>query len=95
MTTIPTLFTLPAAMTIEDCQKLHGDLQAATDYAVTIDCSGVSRLHGLGAQLICMSRKFWLARDIPFKLVNISPRCRENLETLGLTDLCTDDGDAA
>lgn len=87
MTTDSTTYALPPVMKLEDCQNLHTFLERSADRSVSLDCSAVTRLGGLGAQMIQMARIAWTANAIELSLVNPSDECVESLNTLGLGDL--------
>ncbi len=94
MTTNIPPYHLAAVMTPEDCEQLHGYLNAAYESAVMIKCDAVTRLPGLAAQLLVMAQKSWQQRGFDFALSNISPACADSLETLGLHQLLAQEGAA-
>jgi anti-anti-sigma regulatory factor len=94
MTTNAPPYQLAAVMTPEDCEKLHDYFNTSYETAVTIECDAVTRLPGLAAQLLMMAQTSWQQRGFDFALTKISPACKDNLETLKLTQLLTQKGAA-
>lgn len=92
MTADSAIFELPPVMKLEDCQKLFVFLQDAQDTPVTLDCSAVTRLGGMGAQIIQMASDTWAMNDQPFSLENMTTECRDSLTTLGFDTLVTAEG---
>jgi len=88
-------YTLPKVMKIDDCAQLYQFLLGAQGQAVVLDCSEVSRLHGLGVQMIIMAAKLWHAASISFHLEAPSEDFVTGCKTLGLWDFLASDGDAA
>ncbi len=90
MTSDNATFELPPVMKLEDCQQLHSFLEQSAELPIVLDCSAVTRLGGLGAQIIQMAHAAWDANDLRVVLADPTPECRESLNTLGLSDLLTE-----
>ncbi|MFQ1700164.1 STAS domain-containing protein [Loktanella agnita] len=91
MITDSATFSLPPVMTLEDCENLQAFFETATDQSVSLDCSAVTRLNGLTAQMIQMASGVWARNDMPFTLKDPSPDFRQNLATLGFDSLLSEE----
>ncbi|MCK0095588.1 STAS domain-containing protein [Yoonia sp. F2084L] len=80
-------FELTATMKIDDCEKLHQFLESAQDEPVEIDCTNVTRLGGLAAQLLLMGQKQWATKDHAFTLSNPTDAFETSIRDLGVNDL--------
>ncbi|MEO1639374.1 MAG: STAS domain-containing protein [Pseudomonadota bacterium] len=69
MTNDTSRFALPAVVRMEDCEALSQFLKDARGAAATVDCSGVTRLGGLAAQMIIVAKRTWAADDQPLELI--------------------------
>lgn len=85
-------FTLPPVMKMDDCERLHAFLRDRLDQPVQLDCSSVTRLGGLAAQLIAMGAMTWAKTDNAFIVSDPSPGCRQSLASMGLSQLLTQEG---
>lgn len=94
MSDIGCTFTLPSVAKMEDCEKLHAFLSGAQDKDIAIDCSAVTRLSGLAAQLLLMGHQASTRTGNRLVLANPSPECMASLETPGLQNTLQTEGAA-
>jgi chemotaxis protein CheX len=63
---------LPSVLDLKSVGGLHADLLAVRGRPVTLDASQVSRLGGLGLQVLLAARTTWAEDAQPFAVVNPS-----------------------
>ncbi len=95
MTTVGLTYVLPAVAKIDDCEKLYVFLSTSQDQEVEIDCSAVTRLNGLVAQLLTMALKASRKSGKELMLANPSAGFLSGAETLGLKDILQNSGASA
>lgn len=59
MTQDSSRFALPDVVRMEDCEALATFLSDTRGAAATVDCSAVSRLGGLAAQMLLIAQRSW------------------------------------
>lgn len=92
MTTVDLTYVLPAVAKIEDCEELYAFLSTSQDQAVEIDCSAVTRLSGLSAQLLTMAQKAASNGGTGLVLANPSAGFLNGAKMLGLQDILQTEG---
>ena len=85
-------FEMPPLMKVEDCEAFFTFLQNATGKAVSLQCGEVTRITGLAAQMILIAAQSWAAENTPFQMVDPSAGCIKSLDTLGLTEMLSQEG---
>jgi len=78
---------LPSVLDLKAVGGLHADLLAVRGRPLTLDASQVSRLGGLGLQVLLAARTTWAEDAQPFALINPSDDLAGALELFGAPDL--------
>ncbi|PUB18739.1 chemotaxis protein CheX [Yoonia sediminilitoris] len=94
MTSECATYDLPEVMKLEDCQELHSFLIKQQGTPVALNCTAVTRISGLAAQMIHFAAGEWAGEDVDFSLRDLSPGCITSLTTLGLGGLVANEGAA-
>ena len=78
---------LPSVLDLKAVGGLHADLLAVRGRPLTLDASQVSRLGGLGLQVLLAARTTWAEDAQPFAVVNPSEDFTGALDLFGAPDL--------
>lgn len=78
---------LPSVLDLKSVGGLHADLLAVRGRPLTLDASQVSRLGGLGLQVLLAARSTWAADAQPFEVVNPSEDFTGALDLFGAPHL--------
>jgi chemotaxis protein CheX len=78
---------LPSVLDLKAVGGLHADLLAVRGRPLTLDASQVSRLGGLGLQVLLAARTTWVEDAQPFSVINPSVDFAGALELFGAPDL--------
>lgn len=69
--------TLPSHLDIGSVRPLLEELRALRGAPLTLDGSEITRVGGLGLQILLSARATWLADDQPLTIANPSPALEE------------------
>ena len=78
---------LPSVLDLKAVGGLHADLLAVRGRPLTLDASQVTRLGGLGLQILLAARATWAEDAQPFAVVNSSEDFAGALDLFGAPDL--------
>jgi chemotaxis protein CheX len=78
---------LPPVLDLKAVGGLHADLLAVRGRPLTLDASQVSRLGGLGLQVLLAARTTWAEDAQPFAVINPSEDFTGALDLFGAPDL--------
>jgi anti-anti-sigma regulatory factor len=85
---------LPSRLDIESTRILWTALQAKKGTPVTVDCSAVSQVGALAAQVLLVAARKWHRENIPFLMSGNRMGLAEGLALLGLNISMLSESDA-